>query len=98
MSDERLEIFLARLYTDAAFRADFLANPRDIAAAAGLSPADCDGLCAIDRDGLELAARSYEHKRRGRAELPAGTPAKQSPSGWLRATLQWMFRRTASEG
>jgi hypothetical protein len=63
---QRLEAFLARLYTDDAARAAFLADPRGQALAAGLSPDDADALCRIDRLGLELAANSFAHKRSGR--------------------------------
>jgi hypothetical protein len=34
-----------------------------VAARAGLNPAQCDALAAIDRVGLEMAARSFERKR-----------------------------------
>jgi hypothetical protein len=59
----RLERFLARLYTDPAVRAAFLADPRAVALAAGLSEEDADALARIDRVGLELAADSFERKR-----------------------------------
>lgn len=66
MSAQALEAFLARLYTDADARRDFLADPRGSAARAELEPSEVDGLAAIDRDGLELAARSFEKKRAAR--------------------------------
>ena len=68
MSTEKLEAFLARLYTDVAFRAAFLAAPRATAQTAGLDANDTDALAEIDREGLELAARSYDHKRSQRAQ------------------------------
>jgi len=40
--------------------------PRGSAIRAGLEPSEVDGLAAIDRDGLELAARSFEKKRTAR--------------------------------
>ena len=57
------EAYLARIYTDEAERALFLADPRGRAAAAGLATAEIDALAAIDRDGLLLAASSFEKKR-----------------------------------
>jgi hypothetical protein len=57
------EQFLARLYTDPAARARFLADPRAEAARAGLSSGQSRALEAIDRIGLKLAARSFAHKR-----------------------------------
>jgi Aromatic-ring-opening dioxygenase LigAB, LigA subunit len=59
----RLERFLARLYTDPALRAAFLADPRAVALAAHLSEEDADALVRIDRLGLELASDSFERKR-----------------------------------
>lgn len=63
MNDARMERFLASLYVDAKLRASFLKTPREEAARAGLDPAQCDALVAIDRVGLEMAARSFERKR-----------------------------------
>jgi hypothetical protein len=63
MNDPKLEKFLASLYVDAALRARFLVAPREEAARAGLNPAQCDAMAAIDRVGLEMAARSFEGKR-----------------------------------
>ena len=57
------EAFLARLYTDADERERFLANRRGVAEQAGLQPHECRALDAIDRVGLELAARSFARKR-----------------------------------
>ena len=72
MSAPRLEAFLAQLYTDQAARRAFLGDPRGAAAAAGLEPSEIAALEAIDRPGLELAARSFEAKRAGqRARPPA---------------------------
>jgi len=61
-----LEVFLARLYSDAAARARFLADPERAMAGVALAPADRAALAAIDRVGLELAGWSYDHKRRAR--------------------------------
>ena len=61
-----LEAFLALLYTDAEARRRFVADPRGEAARAGMTDAECDALERIDGRGLELAARSFAHKRAGK--------------------------------
>ena len=61
-----LERFLARLYTDAALRRDFVARPAEMARAAGLDEASAASLARIDREGLELVAASFERKRQCR--------------------------------
>jgi hypothetical protein len=66
MSSAQLETFLARLYTDEAWRSQFLANPEATARAAGLMEADVSALAAIDRTGLQMAAMSFAHKREAR--------------------------------
>jgi len=58
-----VETLLARLYTDAPFRKAFLADPERVARAQGLDEAEIAALRRIDREGLELAARSFAHKR-----------------------------------
>lgn len=63
MNDPNMEKFLASLYIDAEARARFLAAPREEAARAGLNPAQCQALVAIDRVGLQMAAHSFERKR-----------------------------------
>jgi hypothetical protein len=80
MSHPRFEAFLAELYTDAEAREQFLADPRSAARLAGLDERDVETLAHIDRIGLELAVRSFEHKRAARR--PRG-------SRWLR----WFARR-----
>jgi hypothetical protein len=67
MKAAALERFLARLYTDAKLRRDFLARPEAVALAAGLDPEGAADLARIDRDGLELAAESYRRKREWRS-------------------------------
>lgn len=57
------EAFLARIYTDAGARARFLEDPRGEAAGAGLDVHEQDALAAVDRVGLEMAARSFAAKR-----------------------------------
>ena len=72
------EAFLARIYVDDEARRRFLADPRQEAARAGLAEAEQEALAAIDRVGLELAARSFARKRavatrRRRRGWPFGT-------------------------
>ena len=59
----RLEAFLALIYVDAEARARFLSDPNGEASRFGLSDETCRRLSAIDRQGLELAAASFERKR-----------------------------------
>ena len=61
-----VEAFLARLYCDSALRKAFLERPVETARVAGLSPEEAAALEHIDRDGLALAAASFEGKRRNR--------------------------------
>jgi hypothetical protein len=70
MSAPRLEAFLARLYTDQSALQAFLAAPAASAAAAGLDAGEIAALVAIDRDGLVMAARSFEAKRRQHRRNP----------------------------
>ena len=63
MTSPAFEAFLARIYVDRQARERFLANPRAEAAAAGLKEDEIRELEHIDRDGLELAAHSFEAKR-----------------------------------
>jgi len=58
------EQFLAALYTDEAFRARFISDPRATALAAGLSEDDAREVARMDMEALRLAARSFEKKRR----------------------------------
>jgi len=62
----RFELFLARLYTDAGFRARFLADPGAVASDEGLTEAEIEAAVGIDREGLLLAAESFEKKRRSK--------------------------------
>jgi hypothetical protein len=55
--------FLARLYTDAALRARFLARPYDEARAAGFDDERARELAKIDAEELTLAAESFARKR-----------------------------------
>jgi hypothetical protein len=67
------ETFLARIYVDAEARRRFLADPHGEAVRAGLPREEAEALAAIDRAGLELAARSFRRKREAKA------PARRSP-------------------
>ena len=70
MTGPAFEIVLARLYTDDAFRARFLAAPEKVALAEGLTPGEATALAAIDREGLKLAAESFAKKRSSRGKKP----------------------------
>lgn len=59
-----LQHFLARLYTDDALRARFLAQPAAVARECGFDDAQAERLAAeIDAESLTLAARGYAKKR-----------------------------------
>ena len=58
-----IEIFLAKLYVDEAFRQKFLENPRREAREWGLSKAQVDSLQFLDLPGLRLAVNSFAQKR-----------------------------------
>lgn len=62
------ETFVARLYVDEKLRQAFLADAAAVADGAGLTPDEIRAVQRIDRTGLELAARVFEHKRRRRAD------------------------------
>jgi hypothetical protein len=68
MNTAAIEKFLAHLYTDAAALERFLRSPRDEAARAGLGTAECDALAGADMTGMQMAARSFSHKRAGKME------------------------------
>jgi hypothetical protein len=71
---DRLERFMARLYTDRGLRNAFVADPAATGVREGLSEEQCRAVAAIPLDHLQRAARSYEHKRGG----------KVKPSSFLR--------------
>jgi hypothetical protein len=87
VSARTLEAFLARLYTDAALRREFLAEPLAAARRAGLKEREAAALAAIDRTGLELAAESYARKRAQHA-------AKRPRPGLLDRLRRAFSRRT----
>lgn len=85
----RLENFLARIYVDPSARARFLADPQGEAGRTGLPEEQCRALENIDRIGLEMAARSFAHKRERKK---SGAHHLHSTwqrffSGWQRAFL-----------
>jgi hypothetical protein len=59
---------LARLYTDAAYRDRFLEDPEAELRICELTPKERIDLSAIDRVGLLMASRSYQHKRAAHAK------------------------------
>ncbi len=63
MTTPAFEVFLARLYTDAAALERFLRDPHGEARNAGLTGAEQEALAAVDRDSLAAAAHSFERKR-----------------------------------
>ena len=63
MSARALEEFLARLYTDAGLRQRFLSARERVARAANLDADEIASVLALDARDLELAARSFAHKR-----------------------------------
>ena len=83
MNAMSLEAYLARLYTDAAARNAFLADPMGAARAAGLSEVEAESLGHIDKTGLRMAAASYAHKRE----------QHRLPKKKLSALLFWWWRR-----
>jgi hypothetical protein len=91
MSAAQLEIFLARLYTDAALRERFLAQPEAVAHDAGLAREEIAALAAIDRTGLQMAAASFARKR----EVHGKRHGKQQGSrhGRLHGLLGSLWRR-----
>lgn len=77
MSSIRFEAFLAKLYIDGDVRSAFLDDPYHEAIKAGLTKQEADALLKIDRTGLELFAKSLEHKR-SRREANQGAKRKDT--------------------
>lgn len=67
---DKLEHFMARLFTDREFRESFLADPAAIGAREGLSTDQCRAVAAMPRQDLHTAARSYTHKRESARPRP----------------------------
>jgi hypothetical protein len=63
MSTPQFEAFLAKLYTDEAFRSRFLADRWGVATAAGLTEVQIQSLVNVDAEGLSLAAHGFDKKR-----------------------------------
>ena len=76
MTTPRFEQFLATLYVDESVRRRFVSDPRGTAMAAGLAPMEIEALASIDHTGLELASRSYAHKRSVNPRSDRGWAAK----------------------
>jgi len=87
MNTPALERFLAKIYVDPVARARFLAAPRAEAARAGLSEGQCVALENIDQLGLEMAARSFGHKRASKRP-----PSISIGSRWWRACKTLRFK------
>jgi hypothetical protein len=54
---------LARLYVDARFREEFVADPGKVALRAGLSAEECEAAIGIGVDELFLFAKSLQAKK-----------------------------------
>ena len=63
MSTPLFEAFLAKLYTDAAFRTRFLSDRRGTAAAVGLTKEQIEAVVQVDAEELDLASHGFEKKR-----------------------------------
>jgi hypothetical protein len=66
VSASDVEACLARLYTDATFRAQFLDNADRAILATKLSEQEHAALHNMDRAGLQMAAKSYTSKQANR--------------------------------
>jgi len=85
---DRLEVFLARLYSDAEVRRRFVADRDAESRRAGLDDATRAALAVVDGGDLELASRSFEKKRGQKRAHPRG-----ALSGWLHRIRDRMRRR-----
>lgn len=86
MDDARLEVFLARLYTDAAFLQHFLARPVEIARETGLSETQVMAVAAMDLGDLQLAAGGFRAKG---ARVMAASHGATARGRWRR---WWRWR------
>lgn len=75
MSAQAFESVMARLYTDAEFRAAFERDAQHALGPYGLTETESQDLIAIDRVELAMAARSYASKVERR--LRTGKPLRQ---------------------
>jgi hypothetical protein len=87
MSGSALESFLASIYVDSEARARFTADPAGEAKRAGLSPQECAALTSLDRNNLELVARSLPHKRQAKQSVKTFTLFQKSWQA-VRSTLR----------
>ncbi|HLV85537.1 MAG TPA: DUF692 family protein [Candidatus Sulfotelmatobacter sp.] len=62
-SSARLQALLAGIYVDDLLRKNFLSSPLEFAQSQNLTAPEAEALAAIDRTGLEMAARSFARKR-----------------------------------
>jgi hypothetical protein len=65
MSAKAAEALLARLFTDADLRGEFLRDPHAVVDRSGLDATEAEAFVKIDRTGLQMAAESYARKRAG---------------------------------
>ena len=79
---DKLEHFMARLFTDRTFREAFLADPAGIGAREGLSADECRAVVAMPAVDVATAGRSYAAKR---------SDGKPRPVSWF----QRMFGRVS---
>lgn len=63
-----VEQFLARLYTDEALLARFVADPYGVARGEGFDEEAAREFAAMDLDALQLAARGFARKRARRGD------------------------------
>ena len=84
MSSPALEAFLARLYTEEALLAAFLADPAPVLAQSSLSETEFAALRDIDRTGLILAARSFRAKRAQHAQARKGGRVRRALAALIR--------------
>lgn len=89
MNPDKLEHFLAQVYTNPEMRARFLQNPESTARAAGLDENVILQLTKIDREGIEFAGDSFERKRA--SQMRAAAPKSH---WWRRAAraLGWKMQ------
>jgi hypothetical protein len=92
MSARNLEQFLAHIYTDMNARARFKAHPQAEGKLAGLSEEECTALENTDWIGLEMAARSFSHKRNFKRREQSRNPFTRTLRN-LFAVLSARFRQ-----
>ena len=68
MSQQSVEILLAKLYTDERIRRKFAADPRGTALREGLTEEEASSVASMEASGIELAADSYAYKRSSRTK------------------------------